>query len=311
MATAQPLLTRQRVLAAKAEATAGVAVALDAGDAKFNIFDHSLVPNIDMNIREGQSALSRLPSKQSRRAGELTFENELHGSGVVATPPDWANAFLLACGFKKAASVFTPETGSPTAQTLTIGMFEDGRFRSISGAMGNLVMRFRSGDPVRLAWTFSGVWEDPTDTAIIAPTYPTILPPRFASATLDIEGRSYKISTLEINLNNEVVMREDATTPSGLCAAVIVNRGVTFTVDPESELLAAQDWFTEWNNETEVALQVIVGSVADNTMTIDIPKAQVHNVQPADRDGIMTDALEFQANRDDAAGDDEISITFS
>lgn len=308
---ALPLLSKQRVLAAKAEAVIGTAEALVAADAEFNIFDPSLTPNIEMNQREGQSSLSMLPSVTSRRGAEATFENELHGSGVVATAPDWADTFLLACGFKKAGLVFTPETGSPTAQTITLGMFEDGRFRSMSGAMGNLVMRFRSGDPVRLAWTFAGVWEIPVDAAILAPTYPTILPPRFASATLDIDSKSYKISNLEINLNNVTPLREDPTTASGLCSAFIPERRVTFTVDPEAELLASQDWFDEWITHQEVALQIVVGSAADNTMTIDIPKSQLMNVQPGDREGGMIDALEFQANRDTSAGDDEIKLTFS
>ena len=306
-----PLITRQRVIAAKVEGVAGTPEALTATEGQFNVFDPALVPNIEMNQREGQSSLSMLPSVTSRRGSEITFENELHGSNSVGVQPDWADVFLLACGFKKAVGVYTPETGSPTAKTLTIGMFEDGRFRSMAGAMGNLVMRFRSGDPVRLAWTFGGVWELPVDAALIAPTFPTVLPPRFASATMTIEGRTYKISNLEINLNNEMTLREDPTTASGLCTAVIVNRRVTFTVDPEAELLAAQDWFDEWITHKEVALQIIVGSAADNTMQIDIPKAQVMNVQPGDREGTMVDALEFQANRDTSAGDDEIVITFT
>jgi hypothetical protein len=310
MAVDAPLLTRQRIFAASVEVTTGTAETLAAGDGAMNVFDAEINPNIEMTARPGQSSLSMLPAVHGARGSGMTLATYLVGNGASGMPL-WADTLLLAAGFSESGGTYKPITGSTAMTTLTAGVYEDGRLRTMSGAVATATMTMTAGEPVRIEWELSGKFEAPADTALITPTYPTVIPPRFASATFTIGGTSYKVAELVLTLNNEMVMRQDATDATGYFSSVVANRDFKITVDPEAQLFATQDWYTDWFNHTEAAINIVVGSAANNTVTINAPKASIHNVQHADRDGIMTDALEFGLNRNAAAGDDELSIAFS
>src|SRR5690606_13116157 len=124
--------------------------------------------------------------------------------------------FLPACGWVENAGVFTPKTAPPGTvagvKTLTIGTYEDGLFKRLRGCMGNAVFTFIAGQKVMVAFTFTGIWDDPSDVAILTPTYPTTKPPRFANSGFSIGGSGGwepKLEQLTIDLGNEVVLRED------------------------------------------------------------------------------------------------------
>ncbi len=310
MALSAPLLTRQRIFAAALETTTGDAISLSNTHGEFNAHDHELNIDIPMNERPGQSSLSRLPSVHGARSATMSFMTHLVGNGGSGLPY-WAETLLPCCGFVANGSTYAPVTGSATANTGTMGFFEDGRLRAIAGAMGTFTMNMTNGNPVPISWEFMGKLITPTAEALITPTYPTTIPPRFASATMTIASTSYKISELVLTINNELKMREDATDATGYHACAIVNRNITITIDPEALALGTKNWYTDWLAHTEAAFSIVINGGSNNTITISIPKAQLTNVQTGDRDGLMTDQLEFQANRNAAAGDDELTIAFS
>lgn len=311
MAVDAPLLTRQRVFAAKVETTTGTAETLAADDGKFNIFEPEIKPDIEMNEREGQSALSPLPGVHGLRSGTYTFKTELTGEGGSTPTDSQAQVLWPACGMAYAAGAVTPQTGSSSYTSLTMGHFADGRFYSVAGAVGKVTIKGEAGKPVMCEWEFKGVWQTPGSQAILAPTYPTLIPPRFASATLTIGGTTYKISELEIEIDNTLTQREDVTKASGLHSFVVTNRKVTVKFDPEALGHATKNWHTDWLAHTTAAFQAVIGSDSGNTVTIDIPALQLTTVDLGDRDGVLVDQIEAVAVRDAAAGDDEIEITFS
>ena len=93
-------------------------------------------------------------------------------------------------------------------------------------------------------------------------------------------------------------------------AAEITSRAVTITIDPEEVAYGTQSWAAEWMDGAELAMSIVVGSTANNIMTITAPKVQVSNVQPLDRNGILAETLTFTAN-DNGTGDDELTIAFT
>ena len=315
---AGPRLKRRRVLAAKIETEVGTAEELAVGDGAFNIFD--TMPQVDTEFfeREGQGGFSPLPGTLGAYGATLEFETELHGSGNDGAPtPAWALAFLPACGFVvSSGTTYVPQSMAPGAagsstKTLTIGVYEDGVFKVLKGCMGNAVFTFVSGQVVRVRWTFTGVWVAPTDVALIAPDYPSVAPLRFASATMTLGGWTPKLQELTIDLGNEVVLREDAAQASGYISAVITSRRINGTMNPEAELVADNDTYGDWLALTEDLMTINLGSAGGNTINILAPKFQVTNPQEGDRDNIQTDDLEWQANRDTDAGDDEMTIEFT
>lgn len=305
-----PLLKKRTVLAAKIETTVGTDVTPGASDAVWNAYNVSIQPNIEMVERERQGGFARLPSALSARSGQVKFSIDAIGG---ASDPLWASAALPGCGWVATAGTYYPiskpagASGGP--KTLTLSVYEDGLLKKITGAVGNFVMNFMSGKPVRIDFTFTGCWVAPTDASILTPTYETAIPPRFASSTLTIASYTPRLSELTIDSGNTIMLREDGTTVSGYHSACITDRKVVGKLNPETSLVATQDTWGQWLASTEQALSVIVGS-SGNRITIAAPKLQFTNVQEADRDKILTDDVDFQLNGSSDLGDDELTFAF-
>jgi hypothetical protein len=298
-------------MAAKHETTVGTAIALSAADAVFNVFDATMQPSSEYTERKAQGAgLSPLPGVLGGQSGTCTFMVELTGG---ATVPAWAATFLPACGLKNTSGVFTPESIPPEgassgAKTLTIGLYEDGKLKKLHGAMGNAVFNFVAGKVVSIEFTFTGVWDAPTDVALLAPTYPTTAPLRFAAAALTIGSVSPAIAEMTLDLGNVVTLREHQDQVSGFHSAVITDRRLNGTITLEAAKVATYDPYGDWLARTERALAFALGSVG-NRAQFAAPRLQLTGPQEGERNGLQTDALAYQLNRSAAAGDDELTLT--
>ena len=316
---ADPILTRRRVLAAAQESTPGDAETLDATDAVFNVFDPDMSPDIAFEERPGQAGFSPLPGVPGARGGSVTFACEIHGSGDGEDPaPAWAKVFLPACGFVESDGVFSPESKPPdmdgaNTQTLTIGLYEDGRLRMLRGCMGTFVLVLSSGKIARIEFTFTGIWVDPSDVELLAPDYPTVAPLRFAAGTITLDLWTPRVAEIRIDCGNTVILREDATDESGYSTALITGRRITGSLDPEGVLVVTDDHWSDWldRNERVLVIALGAGSADGTTFRVDAPCVQITNIPNADRNGIVTDAIEVQFNRSADAGDNEITLTWA
>lgn len=311
MAATAPKLMRQRILAAKIETTTGTAIALSASDAAMNIFDATFEADIESSERRGQSALSPLVPVAGKRVGKAKFKTEIVGDGASVTP--WWFTFFKACGFTNASGgILSPLSGSSTAPTLTLGLYQDGRFKSIAGASGDFTIMGEVGKPMMCEWDFQGAWQVPSDVALITPTYPTVQPVAFQGATLTVGGTAYTISKVAIKANNKIAIRHDATKAGGVLSAVVVDRKITVSIDPEALPFSTQDWYAAQLAGTTYALSLAIGSAQYNTTTIAAPVMALASApKDGDRDGVLADELEFVCARSASAGDDELTITQS
>jgi len=313
------LLRKKMVLAAKLESTIGTAESLAAADADYNVYDIEIDPEADEQSRASQGSASKLPTTIGARMVNISFKVEMHGSGTLDTDPEWASVFLPALGFKDASNVWTPSTAAPVAsasvpRTITIGAYHDGRLMTIAGCMGNGKFVFENGQVPYLECEMMGVYVSTTDATLLAPTLPTVAPPRAANLTFTYGGASPgKVDRVEIDLGNEVVMRPDLATgggTSGYCNAVIVDRNIRATMSLESALVATFDTYGKWIAATEAAFALDIGGATWNKLEFDAPKAQILEPTMGDRDGIITDEIAMGFNRS-AAVDDEFSLTFA
>jgi len=274
-----PLLKRKRVLAAKVETTIGTAESLAAADAAMNVFNPMIQSTIEMEEREGEGGFGYLSSVPAGRVGVATFRTYLEWDGT-ATLPKSVELFLPACGWVKTGTVFTPRSEAPgtNVKTLTIGCY------------------------VYIDWEFQGVLlTAPTDVALLAPTYPTDKPLRFAGGFAKWNTVNLCVSNTVIDSGNEVVMRECPTTDAGFISGIITNRKPRITTDPEAVSVAAQNRWGAWLAQTENALALDIAGPNGSTISIDA----------ADRGKLVTDQLEFAANKNGATHDQELSITFT
>lgn len=313
-----PLIRRRRVLAAATESAAGTAETLTGSNAAFNVFDLSIEPDVEMSSRPAQGSFSQLASIPGRRMCTVKFRLEMCGSGATGgAEPAWASVFLPSCGLVESSgdmyvlSSLPPEAAGSATKTITLAGYYDGQERLAFGCMGNVVFTLEAGKVVSAEFTYKGIYGGVTDVAILTPTYPTVIPPRFSNtSSLTIGSVTPRISSLKIDLGNEVTVREDATTVTGLLAAVITNRKVTGSIDPEAALVADYDPFGDWIAGTARALTATVGSVANNTQVYTMPAVQLIKPTDGERGGLQADTWDFQANRS-SADDDELTINFN
>lgn len=308
-----PLLHKVRVLAAKIESEVGTAIELAAADAAMNVFDAMLQPEIEFIERGGQGAFSPRAGRIAEKVGTLTFTTNLHGSGSDEAPdPFWLTNLLSGCGYKESTNVWAPCTEAPgtNTKTLTMAIYQNGRVKKLSGCVGSAVLRLVAGRPVEIDWTFRGTWEAPADVAILAPDYPVVAPLIWAGSTWSF-GSVTDASEITIDLGNQITPRLSGTDAAGIHSMIITGRRITGSINMEAALVAGVDQHSKLVDFSEQALSIELGSAGGNTITLAAPKAQVTNIQEADRDGIEADVVEFQCNRSADAGDDEFTITFT
>lgn len=306
-----PLLRRKAVFAAKVETTPGTAESLTAAEGVFNARDFIIQPSIAMTRREGQGGFNYLPSIPEGMMGTCTIVHDLTYNGTDI--PTWASVLLPACGWVDSAGTFSPKTEAPgsNVKTLTIGHYKDGKRALLSGAMGTFTITCQTGKVAYITFTFTGKYStNETDTAIIAPTYPTASPLRFAAGALTWNSVSLCTSSVTVDAGNSVIMREcvNATDRSGYVSALVTNRAPIITADPESVLVATQDRDAKWLTWAPEAFSMQIGA-AGASVTIAAPEAQLENKQQGNRSDLMTDDLTWLATAGSSV-DTELTIAF-
>lgn len=308
------LLTRQRVLLAKVEGTAGTAESLADADGAFNIYSEGPIITNETGVSErpGQSTFSRLQSIPTGYTGRARFSTDLVGKGASGVP-DWASTFLVACGMVATGSSYAFVTGSATAKTLTIAEYVDGVVRKLAGCVGTFEIELNAGQHGRINFDFIGVYQTDADAALPTPNYPAILPPRFANTSaVTFDSQTPVIASARFAAGNVLKLREDASKTAGFIAGIITDRIPTFALDPELTVVATKNWLTSFTASTAASLACVVGTASNNIITITMPKAQITTAPGrADRDGVAVTTLEGIATRNADAGDDEMTIAFT
>jgi hypothetical protein len=307
------MLRRRSVFAAKIETTVGTAESLTNAEGVYNAEEFSIQPSIAMTRREGQGGFNYLPGIPEGMQATCTIKHALTYNGTDI--PNWAAVLLPACGWVDTAGVFSPVTQGPGGaggvKTLTIGQYKDGKLQLISGAMGTWKIVATTGKQAMIEFTFTGKYSaNETDVALIAPTYPTVLPLRVAAGALTFNSVNLCTASVEFDAGNTVVMREcvNATDRSGYVSAVVTNRAPVITADPESVLVATQDRDALWLTSSPQAFSMRIGA-SGSSVTIAAPKAQLENKQQGGRNDIMTDDLTWLCTQGSAA-DTELTLTF-
>jgi hypothetical protein len=307
------IATRYSVFAAKIEATPGTAETLAAADGAWNIMEADMTPNIEVSVRPIQGTFRKLPGVAGARGATCTFSLELIGDGSGGVP-DWATTFLAACGIVDTTGTLTPRNENPgtNVKTLTLGLWEtkgaSQRLKTMVGCMGNVTFEITPGETVRMNFTFTGVWSGVAATAVISPTYPTLLPLRAASGAFTINSIAQVFGSCTFDVGNVVVLRPSIATLSGFSHAIITDRTPMFTFDPEAQLIADEDVYGEWIASTTRALSCQFQNATDR-VTIAAPAVQRMTIANGDRDGIRTDNQTLQCCRDGSNA--EFSITFA
>lgn len=275
-----------------------------------NAFDVSFTYDFDEHPRIRAASLSNDASVTGQLRAQIGFSNHLKGSGAATTAPAW-NTLLEACGWTESvgtADVDYTLSSASDIDTLTMGVFMDGKVKEISGALGNLVLSADVGAPGVMAWTFSGVWYQETAEAIPAFTYDSTIPPAFKNGTFTVGGSAFQVSSFSLDLGNDIAIRPDPNETEGATYAVRTNRRPTITFNTEEGV--SDTIIAAWTASTTAALSLIFGTSAGNIITIAAPALQYIGVSEGDRDGITIRDLTGLCTQS-AAANDELTISTS
>lgn len=310
------LLIPQKILAASVEGTSGTAESLDQADAAFNIMTDGGSPAITcetgFTFREGQNSFDPIVGIAQGRVGRARFRTDYVGHSSGASPA-WATTFLPGCGMVESSRTWSVVTGSSTAKTLTISEWIDGTRRTLYGAVGTFTINLLAGQPGTIDFEFLGIYADEADEANVAPTFPTVKPPRWAQAS----GCVYNSQTLVCNsaqfsIGNELKLRENCNRTAGFEAGIITGRRTTVELDPERVAMSTVNWASLFNSSTEASFSLVCGTATNNILTIAGSKFQQYQPpQVEGRDALATTRLYLQANRNASAGDDSFTLVFS
>lgn len=308
------LLKRKRILAAKIETSPGTAETLAAADAAFNVYELTIQHEIEKTPREGQGSFGHLSSTSGGHKGRITFKTDLGWDGT-ATEPAWADTFFPACGLVKATNTYTPRSEAPgtNVKTLTMAVYEDGRRKLMRGCVGTFRLVCETGKQAMIEWDFVGIWTTPTDLTMLAPTYPTVAPLRYASGVTEFNSVAMQCQSVTLDVANTLYLREgtSASNISGYIAGCITNRRPVITCNPEAKLIGTQDRYLFFRDSTEYVTTFEIAGPSSSKIVVSAPKASIENIQDADRESLIVDELTFLCGQNGSTADQEFSIVFT
>ncbi|OQA02129.1 MAG: hypothetical protein BWY71_00133 [Planctomycetes bacterium ADurb.Bin412] len=299
------LLSRKKTIRTLQETTKGTAV---TSNIEVMAYDVKIGPDSEFIARRpgGSFFGNTAQGVLGLRTGTCAFRSEMRGTGSDTMDLGLAN-LLLGCGFAVSAQTYTLSSVLATQKCLTLTVWEDGVKKILSGCMGNLKLSGEVGKTMDCNFEFKGNWAAPTDEAMPSVTPNTQLPPILKAGTLTIGGTAVQISKFELDLGNTVEYRQDVNAATGNAHAIITDRDVTVSMDPEAKLVATHDFYGLWLAGTEAALSLVFTSPGADKFTLTLPKLQYKEVQPGDRGGLYIYDINAQANAS-ATGDDELSL---
>jgi hypothetical protein len=194
-----------------------------------------------------------------------------------------------------------------------MAVYEDGRRKLMRGCVGTFRLVCETGKIAMIEWDFVGIWVTPTDVALLAPTYPTTAPIRYASGVTEFNSVAMQCQSVTLDIANEVYLREGtaASNITGYIAGCITNRRPTVTCNPESKLIGTQDRYLFFRDSTEYVLTFEIAGPSSSKIVVSAPKATIENIQDADRNALIVDDLTFLCGQNGSTADQEFSIVFT
>lgn len=193
--------------------------------------------------------------------------------------------------------------------SLTIARYLNGTRQLLYGARGNLKITAEVGQPAFMDFNYLGVYDATTDTAILAPTYETTIPPVFMNVGFSVQALAAVFSKFSLDMKNTLTPRESANATKGALSVFIGNRNPNASVDPEMTLVADHDFFGKLASGATGRAAFKLGTTAGNTIWVAMPLTQYEKVGDGDRGGIYTADIDLGLKSASVnTGDDEVII---
>ena len=310
-----PLLTRKRLILLESEGTYGTDPTPTGADA---------VLVRDLNITPLQSdTVSRdlvrpyLGASEQLLANtrvEVTFSVELAGSGAAGTAPRYGKA-LLACGMAETVVASTSVTYAPVSASFgscTIYYNIDGVRHKVTGARGTFTINGAVGEIPTIDFTFTGIYNAPTDTALPSATYADQATPVVFKEgnTSGFQLLSYSgcLQAVSFDIGNSLIYRELV----GCTKEVLLtDRAATGSVTIQAPTIAQKDYFTAALSDGTLGnLLFQHGQTAGNIVDFASTRVDIGDVTYSDQDGVHMLTIPYTCVPS-TAGNDEFSLVYT
>lgn len=309
------LLTRKRLILLETESTYGTDPIPDGADAVL-VRDLNITP-LQSDVVSRDLIRPYMGASEQLLANtrvECTFSVELAGSGTAGTAPRYGKA-LKACGLSETIVATTSVTYAPVSSSFsscTIYYNIDGVLHKVTGARGTFTINGTVGQIPTIDFTFTGIYNTPTDTALPAVTYANQATPLvFKNGnTTDFQLLSYAgcLQSVTFDMGNTLVYRELV----GCTKEVLLtDRAATGTVVLEAVTMATKNYFTAALSDGSLGnLLFQHGQTAGNIVDFASTKIDIGDVSYSDQDGIHMLNIPYTAVPS-TSGNDEFSIVYT
>jgi hypothetical protein len=310
-----PLLTRKRLILLESESTYGTDPTPTGADAVL-VRDLNITP-LQSDVVSRDLVRPYLGASEQLLANtrvECTFSVELAGSGTAGTAPRYGKA-LLACGMSETIVATTSVTYAPVSASFgscTIYYNIDGVLHKVTGARGTFTINGAVGEIPTIDFTFTGIYNTPTDTALPSVTYGDQATPAVFKAgnTTGFELLSYAgcLQSVSFDVGNTLVYRELV----GCTKEVLLtDRASTGSVTLEAVTMATKNYFTAALSDGTLGnLLFQHGQTAGNIIDFASTRVDIGDVSYSDQDGIHMLNIPYTCVPS-TAGNDEFSLVYT
>jgi len=306
------LKTKKTLLAAKKESSYASAATLAGTDAVLAT-EVSIEPVastvLDRNTIDGK--FGSRPFIQTNTHVSLTATIEATPSGTAGQSPDYKD-LLLGCGLIETSTasqnVFAPETNLETADSLTIGVYIDGSLHKLTGARGSFTYQIEAADTPKFVFNFQGLYNAPTATAILTPTYAQLAPTVANSTnTTAFQLHSYagSMQSFTFEQNNNLYYSELVSSSKKVR---ITDRASSGSVSIESVGLGTKNYYSIVNSTATGNLTLQHGQTAGNKITFTASQTQLETIAQGENEGYQMLDIGYRALPN--SGNDEMELKF-
>jgi hypothetical protein len=307
-------LTRKRLLLAKIESTYGTDPTPAATDAV--LVSALEVQPLQLELKDRELILGYLGNTEmvvGQRLVSVSFDVEIAGSGTAGTAPKWS-ALMQACGFSETIVSVTSVTYAPISSAfkgVTLYFFADGVRHKVTGCRGTWSMSMETGEIPKISFSFTGIFNAPTDETQPSPTFSNQADPVVVNsantATLEVHGYAACLSAFSLDLANETPFRQLAGCTQQV---MITDRKPAGEVTIEAPTIAAKNYFSAASTQTAGQFSWVHGTTAGNIVTFTAPTCNLGSPEYEDSDGIIMLKLPFMP-QPTAAGNDEFTLALT
>ena len=308
------LLTRKRVILIEAESSYGTGPSMASSTVGL-VTDLSITPQSSdvVNRDVVRPYLGASEQLLANTRVECTFSVELAGSGTAGAAPRYSDA-IKACGFSEAIVSNTSCTYAPVSSSfssITIHYNVDGIRHIVTGCRGSFVINAEVGSIQTIEFTFTGIYNAPTDNAL-----PTVSYGNQATPLIFKNGNTTNFQLLSFaGALQSLTMDAGVTTAyrelvGGTKEVIVTDRASNGTVSMECPTISQKDYFSAALTDASLGnLQFTHGTAAGNIVQFTSTKVDIGDVNYGEMDGVAM--LEIPYTLVPSAAGNEMSLVYT